>query len=121
VAGEESSAIIPRPTTAPFQSGPKGGKPDNGPHSQISDSKRCAREEIVKPMFEYWVYENWTHKRARLHSAECSFCNHGRGTQPNDSGHNCQWHGPFIERQAALNAMEETKQHNRAVCGFCSP
>ena len=70
-------------------------------------------------MAEYWVYENWTHKRARLHLAECSFCNNGRGAQRVASGHNGQWHGPFAKRQAALTRMEQTKQLDRASCAFC--
>ena len=34
----------------------------------------------------YYVYDNWTHERARVHIDSCSFCKHGRGTQPQDGG-----------------------------------
>ena len=26
----------------------------------------------------FYVYENWTHDRARVHKGECPYCNHGR-------------------------------------------
>ena len=29
---------------------------------------------------EYWVYENWTVKKARIHEGPCPYCNHGQGT-----------------------------------------
>ncbi len=34
----------------------------------------------------YYVYENWTHERARVHIDSCPYCKHGRGTQPQDGG-----------------------------------
>ena len=60
-------------------------------------------------MPEYWVYENWTHKRTRVHLAECGHCNHGRGTQASHSGRNSKWHGPFSDRAMAFNvaALDE--------------
>jgi hypothetical protein len=33
----------------------------------------------------YYVYENWAHKRTRIDVATCSFCNHGPGTQASQS------------------------------------
>jgi hypothetical protein len=68
----------------------------------------------------YWVYENWTHKRARMHVAGCSFCNNGRSTQPEGSGRNGQWLGPFQQREDALKALEKTRQPDSAICGFCA-
>jgi hypothetical protein len=29
-------------------------------------------------MAEYYVYENWTHDRARIHKGDCGYCNDGR-------------------------------------------
>jgi hypothetical protein len=30
----------------------------------------------------FYVYENWTHDRARLHRGECGYCNDGSGLSP---------------------------------------
>jgi F-type H+/Na+-transporting ATPase subunit beta len=70
-------------------------------------------------MPEYWVYENWTHKRARMHKAACSFCNHGRGMQVDDSGRNGRWLGPFQDRELASKALQGTGQFDRASCAVC--
>ena len=72
-------------------------------------------------MSEYWVYENWTVKRARVHLAGCGNCNHGRGKQQTDSGRNGRWYGPFADRDAAFRRMEHTSQPDRRACGYCSP
>ena len=42
----------------------------------------------------FYVYENWTHDRARVHRAECRFCNHGRGIQGTNDERNGKWHAP---------------------------
>lgn len=69
---------------------------------------------------EFWVYQNWTHDRARIHRGGCSFCNNGRGTQPGDSGRNGEWIGPmgsFAEARAVARAF---KRADTRLCGFCS-
>jgi hypothetical protein len=46
-------------------------------------------------MAEYYVYENWTTDRARIHKGECGcYCNNGRGTHAGSSVRNGKWHGP---------------------------
>lgn len=89
------------------------------------DSAPCLAVSITKikgnAMPEYWVYENWTHKRARMHVAECSFCNKGRGFQPEDSGRNGRWIGPFSDREAASLALQNTGLADRNICPVCSP
>jgi F-type H+-transporting ATPase subunit beta len=67
----------------------------------------------------FYVYENWTHKRARVHQAECSFCNHGRGTQASDAGRNGKWHGPIADRAVALALANSLRQPDTKVCGTC--
>jgi len=54
----------------------------------------------------WWVYENWTHDRARSHRGDCGYCNHGRGTQPSDSGRNGQWRGEFSSQELALKVAK---------------
>lgn len=69
---------------------------------------------------EYWVYENWTLKRARVHVDRCSYCNNGKGLQPVDSGRNGKWHGPFSTRLAALNKMKNFGYPDMKDCVVCS-
>lgn len=68
----------------------------------------------------YWVYENWTHKRARVHRAKCSHCNDGRGVQPSDSGRNGKWYGPY-DRDRAFDQAKALQQEDTAACSFCVP
>jgi hypothetical protein len=48
----------------------------------------------------FYVYENWTHDRTRIHRGDCTFCNEGQGRGTEDSGRNGRWHGPFSREQA---------------------
>jgi len=72
-------------------------------------------------MAEYWVYENRTVRRARLHRAACGFCNNGAGFRAPDSGTNGCWHGPFRDKDTALAALERTGQADRGPCAACAP
>lgn len=76
----------------------------------------------------YWVYENWTHARVRVHRAECSHCRNGRGTQPQDGGRNGAWHGPFnnpsaawAEGLAATLRRRRPSQWDVRACATCAP
>lgn len=69
----------------------------------------------------FYVYENWTLDRARLHRAECGHCNDGRGTQASDSGKNGRWHGPYDDRNLALRVMTRLKRADSKTCGNCAP
>jgi hypothetical protein len=53
---------------------------------------------------DYWVYENWTVKKAKIHRSDCSHCNEGPGTHPGSNDRNEQWHGPFSTVAAATQA-----------------
>lgn len=79
-------------------------------------------------MGEYWVYENWTHARVRVHHGECGYCNHGRGTQASDAGNNGAWHGPYsdasaawTEARAATLRRRRSSQWDVRACGTCAP
>jgi hypothetical protein len=72
-------------------------------------------------MSNFWVYENWTHKRARVHRGDCSYCNDGHGTQPSDSGRNGKWHGPFSDRASAFATAERLKEADTKACYTCGP
>ena len=68
----------------------------------------------------FWVYENWTVKKAMVHRGECSHCNDGRGTHPGSSDRNGKWHGPFSTLAAATQAAARTGQPV-SRCGHCKP
>jgi len=72
-------------------------------------------------MQRFMVYENWTHKRARVHRAECSFCNNGRGTQASASARNGKWHGPFADRGTAFSVASKLGREDTKGCAFCAP
>ena len=82
-------------------------------HGAIAEARRKA--------MSYFVYENWTHDRARLHRSECGYCNGGRGTQSTDSGKNGQWHGPYEDRDHAVKVMDRLKRSDSKLCGNCGP
>lgn len=70
----------------------------------------------------YYVYENWIHNKAVIHSSDCSRCNDGKGMflkKKYDSkrGH---WLGPFKERQEAELVARKTKRKFIFKCSFCN-
>lgn len=50
---------------------------------------------------QFWVYENWTHRRIRVHRASCVFCNAGRGLGIGTNGKNDAWYGSYASRDLA--------------------
>lgn len=70
---------------------------------------------------EYFVYENWTLKRGRVHRAQCAQCNHGKGKHETDSGRNGKWHGPYRDRALAFKKAESLRHPDMKACGFCKP
>jgi hypothetical protein len=71
-------------------------------------------------MSRYFVYENWTHERARIHKSECGYCNDGRGTQAGSSNRNGKWHGPY-DREGAFNAAKRLDRGDTKSCPNCAP
>jgi hypothetical protein len=69
----------------------------------------------------FFVYQNWHRVRARLHRGNCSHCNDGRGTQPNHSGANDEWHGPFKELNHAQTLMASFGYSDSRGCRICLP
>jgi len=65
---------------------------------QFESSGQSGGGQIVVPNAqEYYVYENWVAQghTARIHKAECKFCNYGKGIHNTDNVEHGQWHGPF--------------------------
>jgi len=72
-------------------------------------------------MAKYWIYENWTLKKAILHRSLCGSCNDGNGIHPNKSDLNSEWH-PFetlTEGQAFLQSVRH-KYNNVRSCSRCA-
>lgn len=69
----------------------------------------------------FYVYENWTHDRARIHRDSCGYCNGGRGIQASDSGRNGQWRGPYEERELAFKVAGNLRRADTKACGTCAP
>ena len=68
----------------------------------------------------YWVYENWTHKKAIIHKAECSYCQSGRGIHAASSKQNGEWHGPFENRDSAFQKAQCTGRDEIRACKTCA-
>ena len=65
----------------------------------------------------YWTYVNWVHKYAKVHRAECVFCNDGLGIHAAVDSQAGKWLGPFNELREAF----DTSNFETSPCGFCSP
>jgi hypothetical protein len=71
-------------------------------------------------MSRYYIYQNWTRSRGRIHRAECPYCNHGKGTQSTDSGKNGKWNG-FDDRDRAFAAAKALVLNDMKPCATCAP
>jgi hypothetical protein len=69
----------------------------------------------------YSIYENWMRDRGRIHKAECTMCNNGRGTQPTDSGRNGRWHGPFDDRAFVFKKAASLNRADMRPRALCKP
>jgi hypothetical protein len=67
----------------------------------------------------YYLYENWIHRRARLHRGSCSYCNSGRGTQGATEERTGRWYGPIPDREEAIARLMSLKHDDKKQCGSC--
>lgn len=67
----------------------------------------------------FWVYENWTHKKAIIHTADCCYCQNGRGVHAGSSTRNGEWHGPFKNRDTAFDKAKRTGRDEIRSCKSC--
>ncbi len=80
----------------------------------------CDDCEPPPPTAGFWVYENDPRDRARVHRADCGFCNHGKGKGGRGKS-NGRWHGPFATIKAACDKMRELDRKDSGECGYCKP
>ena len=69
----------------------------------------------------FWIYENFGNKRARIHTANCRYCNDGQGVGGDQTNDDDKWHGPFDTFAAADKAAKALKQKDTRACGACKP
>jgi len=79
---------------------------------------------VVK--LRFWIYENWTaENKARIHRADCTHCNDGRGIHPDkEEGRNGQWDGPYLTYSEAIEKARQLRQLEGRVisdCKKCQP
>ena len=68
-----------------------------------------------------WVYDNRVHKFAKLHRAECTFCDGGRGLHRRGAKAVAGgWLGPFSTVPEALEAAKATGR-SVETCSVCAP
>jgi hypothetical protein len=66
----------------------------------------------------FWVYRNWIHQRARLHSATCNYCNNGFGTHGSTNNLTGEWRS-FPSEATAREYLTSTKYDDAKLCGTC--
>jgi hypothetical protein len=67
--------------------------------------------------YMYWTYENYVHRYARVHDANCSHCNDGNGTHSAIDSKAGAWLGPFGRYARASTASKYVAE----PCGHCVP
>ena len=67
----------------------------------------------------FYVYENWTHKKAIVHLGRCRHCNHGQGIHVRDSGRNGRWLGPYESEDQCLQVAKSLNRRDTRTCNIC--
>jgi hypothetical protein len=70
---------------------------------------------------KFFVYQNWTHKRAIVHKNSCVYCNDGKGMFPNKpySEKNGKWSSSFTKYSEAKKLALETRMKDIHDCRVC--
>ena len=63
---------------------------------------------------EYYVYENYPTSTVTIHLSLCGYVERRGG--PTKNG---KWHGPFADRESALNCAKAAGRRNAKVCHSC--
>ncbi|MEL6259122.1 MAG: F0F1 ATP synthase subunit beta, partial [Pseudomonadota bacterium] len=69
----------------------------------------------------FWIYENFSSKRARIHTGTCRYCNDGKGVGGDPTNDDDKWHGPFADFASADAAAAALNQKDTRPCGVCKP
>ena len=87
----------------------------------LTDAGDCPKCPETPPDGGFWVYENDPTNRARVHRADCKFCNHGDGVHGRRNPDKARWHGPFTTIKAACDKMRCLGKKDSGGCGYCKP
>jgi hypothetical protein len=100
---------------------PPSGKTMPAAASPPADSTGVAPKKKPPPVGNegFYLYENWIHRRARLHRGSCSYCNYGRGTQGATEERTGRWYGPIVDQAEAVARLNSLKHDNKKECGSC--
>ncbi len=72
-------------------------------------------------MAEFWVFDNNNHKYAKVHRAECIFCDYGRRLHRRGTASAARsWLGPFVSATVAMRRAVETGRE-QSGCAVCRP
>jgi len=74
---------------------------------------------MVEKIMDYYIYENWTHKRTMIHEGRCTFCNKGKGVHKGSTNKNGQWLGPFKNLKIAELTAIKLKRETTSKCSRC--
>ena len=67
----------------------------------------------------YYVYEDDSNRKIRVHAGSCKNCNEGKGKQL--PGKLNQWHGPYDTLAAAQAFAKSLRKRNTRTCQNCLP
>lgn len=112
VAGWRTTAVDLEKEVLCFERDGHPPEPSGGANAPGPSGKQSIRR--------YWVYENWTHKKAVIHVSSCPFCNDGRGIHSESTSRNGQWHGPLDSIDDAHQRAEATGRAEVRECKVCT-
>ena len=70
---------------------------------------------------DFWIYEHFSNKRARIHTGGCRYCNHGQGVGGDQTNDDDKWHGPYSTFAEAETKAASLGQKDTRACGVCKP
>ncbi len=68
----------------------------------------------------FYVYINEPTNKARIHVAECAFCNDGEGMVRDKSPYNGRWCGPFFSDREAVTCAKNSGKADIRWCKWCA-
>lgn len=92
-----------------------GAEPDR---IAVGSSEAVVATALPAPSEPYYIYDDASHARARIHRASCRFCNDGEGTRPGEPTTG-EWRGPFDDLAAAETAAQALDLRDTATCRVC--
>ena len=72
-------------------------------------------------MDSFYVYDNWTTGRTRIHRGECRNCRYGQGMANKSSSPNGRWHGPLYDLNEARVLARQMGRTKSLECRKCLP